>query len=174
MNEALAELAKKYRTLLAWRAQKQRDGSEPAREAFRALARQFPGALRELEVLSTETLEQRAIELEACARGECEATLWMLAIESFHRWMRVALRVKARAKAHSHEMSSDKSLAPEDAVFVRKLLDRGTNRLRPVVIERVAVDLNVEPSVVAHIVLQREHTNTRSTVERPQRSKKLR
>lgn len=161
MNEALAELGEKYRTLLAWRAQKQRDGSEPERAAFRALARRFPGALRELEVLSSETLERRALELEACARGEREAALWMLAIESFHRWMRVALRVKAR----SHYSSPDEAAASHDAAFVQRLLARDTNRLRPVVIERVAVELNVEPSVVAHIVLQREHANTHSTAE---------
>lgn len=169
MNEALRELAEKYRTLLAWRAQKQRDGSEPDRAELRALARQFPGALRELEVLSIETLEQRERELDACARGEREAALWMLAIESFHRWMRVALRAKARSSSETR----DESAATDEAAFVQSLLARDTNRLRTIVIERVAVELNVEPSVVAHIVLQREHANPHSTAE-IQRCSKLR
>lgn len=171
-RRAIVALARKYQTLLAWRAQKQRDGSEPDRAEFRALAKEFPGALRELEVLSVATIEQRARELEACACGEVEPALWMRAIESFHRWMRFALLVRARSAhgraamtEHDSDVRDEALEHSHNAEFVRQLLDRTTNRARPLVIEQVARELSVEPSVVAHIVLQREQDDPRSTAE---------
>src|SRR5436309_882383 len=63
VDASLAALARKYRTLAEVRRDKLRSGARTPREAMRALAREFPGSLRELDVLPLEELDRRAAAL---------------------------------------------------------------------------------------------------------------
>src|SRR4051812_9379411 len=59
------------------------------RARLRALANEFPGALRELDPLPTDEIARRAAALESGARES-----WMDWLGDFHDLMRVALEVK--------------------------------------------------------------------------------
>ena len=86
------DLLRKYRALAALR-----DDPAPApREVLRALAREFPGALRELDATPRELLDARAQHLESVNDLE-SAEPWARWIAAYHGLMRVALAVKRRA-----------------------------------------------------------------------------
>jgi len=70
--DVLVALLRKYRVLAGWRRQKDLAVQTPgdptdvaAAPAMRALAEEFPGALRELDLLGLEELERRVACLEA-------------------------------------------------------------------------------------------------------------
>jgi hypothetical protein len=88
----LPALARKYRLLSDLRR-----GALASGEVLRPLAREFPGALRELDSLPLGLLERR---LEAVVEAEAGATpetwiQWMLA---YHARMRLALAAKRRLR----------------------------------------------------------------------------
>lgn len=84
------DLLRKYRALLALRA----DAEPAARATLRALAVEFPGALRELDALSDDALRERLDEVERGDGGDRVA--W---IAAFHGLMRLVLAIK-RAAPH--------------------------------------------------------------------------
>lgn len=86
----LPALARKYRTLLALRADHDRDGRVAAKDRLRALAGEFPGALRELDAMPAAEMAARAEALEAAT----EAAPWMAALGGYHAMMRAALAIK--------------------------------------------------------------------------------
>jgi hypothetical protein len=101
MDPALAALARKYRTLAEVRRAKLRTGEHTPREQMRALAREFPGSLRELDVLPLAEVEARAAALEAAANG-VDAQPWMRWMARRHELLRAALLIKSgRASAAS-------------------------------------------------------------------------
>ena len=164
MSELVA-LRRKYAALAAWRAQKQRDGTEPDRAALRALATEFPGALREIEVLSEQTLAERIDALDRCIAGHAPPALWMRAMDAFHRWMRAALWLKRRARSRALDRDAIHDLARDssgqfglliDSAWVQSVLTPHDGRMRPLVIAAVAAALGVETSSIAHIVLHRD------------------
>ena len=81
-----AALLPKYERMRELRAA--RAGDE-ARAALRELAREWPGALKELDTLATAEIERRAT---ACAAGEAEA--WMAWSLRYHELMRAALAIR--------------------------------------------------------------------------------
>jgi hypothetical protein len=85
----LLALARKYRLLSEWR----RLAAAQPSEALRPLAREFPGALRELDCLPLALLEQRLQAVLDAGRGEAPEPWipWMLA---YHERMRLALSAK--------------------------------------------------------------------------------
>jgi hypothetical protein len=90
-QDAATTLAEKYRRLLALR-HAVGVGARPdeaARAELRAVARQWPGALRELDSLQTDELERRA---EACATGSDAA--WIGWMARYHELMRAALALR--------------------------------------------------------------------------------
>lgn len=100
----LERLAGKYRALAALRARREAleaeghdcfDEAEGAvrRRAFRRIARQFPGALRELDTSSAQTLEARAADVEAALRGGAVAP-WIPVVLDYHLTLRETLLVK--------------------------------------------------------------------------------
>jgi hypothetical protein len=95
MDPALLALARKYRTLAEVRREKLRTGQHTSRETMRALAREFPGALRELDTLPLAELDRRAAALEAAARHPADARPWMGWMARFHELLRAALTVKS-------------------------------------------------------------------------------
>jgi len=85
-----AALARKYRTLAQVRRSKRSTGQRTPRESMRALAREFPGSLRELDALTLEEIDRRAAALEA---GPAEP--WMEWMAAYHQTLSAALRIKA-------------------------------------------------------------------------------
>ena len=100
----LERLAWKYRRLAALRARREeleRSGavsfsapeSLERKRAFRLLAREFPGALRELDTLSAAVLRQRAEAVEAAVVGEFVEP-WMAIAVDFHVLVRTMLTLR--------------------------------------------------------------------------------
>ncbi|HVY38076.1 MAG TPA: hypothetical protein VHM31_09075 [Polyangia bacterium] len=96
-RDRVEALARKYRRLVDLRGRRDGDGSGPAatRAELRALAAEFPGALRELDTLGAAELRRRA---EACAAAAAGGGVepWMAWIDRFHGLMRRALQARAR------------------------------------------------------------------------------
>ena len=86
-------LARKYRSLLSLRAARGPDGAVVERARLRALAAEFPGALRELDSLSVEEMLARAGALEAVGLG-AGVEPWMTAMAGYHALMRAALGIR--------------------------------------------------------------------------------
>jgi hypothetical protein len=64
------------------------------RPALAALARRFPGALRELDELPMPELEAKLAALAAAVAGQGPVPAWALLQASYHGTMRAALRIK--------------------------------------------------------------------------------
>jgi hypothetical protein len=89
----LLALARKYQVMSELRAAGAGDETPEDRAALKALAAEFPGALRELDTLATDEIARRAQALEGAAEsGQPEA--WMQWMHAYHRLMRDALRVR--------------------------------------------------------------------------------
>jgi hypothetical protein len=95
-----AALLRKYRLLTRWRRSKDAAGqaAEPSGDvaapaAMRALAEEFPGALRELDLLGLPELERRAAYLAAEPTPEPEP--WLAWIHAYHALMRLALALRS-------------------------------------------------------------------------------
>jgi hypothetical protein len=71
--------------------------AEPPTQAMRALAAEFPGALRELDQVPQAVLEARIAELEQVARGATPPAAWMLALVRFHELVLQETRTRTRA-----------------------------------------------------------------------------
>jgi hypothetical protein len=112
LRSELHALARKYRALCDLR----RGVLAPEPAVLRALAREFPGALRELECLPLEALDARLdATLGASAGGDVEEWIfWMLA---YHRRMRVVLAVKRRLGALALH-GGERSLAVVEQVWL--------------------------------------------------------
>lgn len=88
-------LLRKYRLLAEWR--RVRDGGRgdsPDRAALRALSVEFPGALRELDVLGLPEILRR---IDLLASGNPEDEPWPSWSLAYHRLMRAALAAKRTA-----------------------------------------------------------------------------
>jgi hypothetical protein len=138
----LARLAYKYERLGELR--RARADGEPVPEVavFKALAREFPGCLAELDTLPLETIDERARALGRAAGGG-PAEPWMTWIADYHALFRAALRVKprlrrgealddARAEALGRDAAAHAGL-PVDAVFVRAVAAPAGGRIGAVV-----------------------------------------
>jgi len=89
----LAELAEKYRTLAEMR-RRELAGHPPREDAhYRAIARKYPGALKELDQLELDEIDRREKELALAARTG-EVVLWMRVVHAYHGFLRAALKVK--------------------------------------------------------------------------------
>ncbi len=82
-----AALATKYRTLAELRHGRDAGGAVADRARLQALARAFPGALRELDLLALDEIERRAHALEADGPDEA----WMEWVSAYHAALRAAL-----------------------------------------------------------------------------------
>lgn len=83
------DLLRKYLALEAMRA----SPAGPGARALRALVREFPGALRELDALTPAEIASRVAALTPC-RALDEAPPWAARIAGYHGLMRVTLAVK--------------------------------------------------------------------------------
>ena len=138
----LAELAEKYRTLAEMR-RRELAGHPPREDAhYRAIARKYPGALKELDQLELDEIDRRERALALAARTG-EVALWMRVVHAYHGFLRAALKVKLvyrrEKKAGKGAMSNAALalLATDEAGFpiteseIEELLLPGTCRVVP-------------------------------------------
>jgi hypothetical protein len=126
-DPALLALARKYRAMAGIR----RAGSTP-RSELRALAAEFPGALRELDNLPLDVIDARADALES---GRSEP--WMAPLARCHGLLRAALWLKR----HRGDLAgaSQRAGFPVDEGFERSLL--AAPRAVAVVFARLSAEL---------------------------------
>ncbi len=99
----LADLAHKYERMQALRGRLGRGPPAPEdRELLRALAADYPGALRELETLSTSELAERAASARA-ARGAALVPAWLLWTALYHALTRRLLHRRRMSVAEGGE-----------------------------------------------------------------------
>jgi hypothetical protein len=128
------DLAEKYRKMAALRAQLPADGppDAAARVKMKELAREFPGALRELDSLPTDEIEARRRALEAGADEP-----WMRWMCRYHALMRAALQLRAHG------------VAPDvDEEFARAVAAPPNGRLMVVVFDRIAAEEGLERGAI--------------------------
>jgi hypothetical protein len=130
--------------LLALRVAGASDDSAEERARLRAVAAEFPGALRELDTLPTDELTRRAEALEAAAAGGLPALIepWMIWLDGFHATLRAALAVKS---AQAQDAAPDRAAIARDTgvdvddAFVAAVAAPPHGRLLVVVFDRLAV-----------------------------------
>jgi hypothetical protein len=91
----LIALARKYRLLSELRREQELWAASDLHVPVVRLAREFPGALRELDLLSLVEIEARLEALEHAVRSGRVAK-WMLWMHAYHEGMRAALHVRRR------------------------------------------------------------------------------
>lgn len=87
-------LARKYAALADLRRRRDEGGPAATRAELRALAREFPGCLRELDTLGPTELARRASATAAAAAGGTVEP-WMEWIAAYHGLMADALAIRA-------------------------------------------------------------------------------
>ena len=88
----LLGLSRKYRALSALR-----ESALASKTTLRSLAQEFPGALRELDILPPAALEQRIHAVSQAERGG-PAEPWIVWMLAYHARMRLALAAKQRLR----------------------------------------------------------------------------
>lgn len=160
----MAALRDKYAELKRLRDAAASGQPQDPRRALAALARRFPGALRELDELPIARLEARLCELQALVQQGAAAPQWVRLQIGYHAWMRVALDIRRRAAAYQgaaraqaivRELADnyrpepdEPELAALDQATVEAILKPAGGRLNPWVFARVAQLHGVEPSQV--------------------------
>jgi hypothetical protein len=92
--ECLRALREKYVEMRALREAHDAGDPEDPRPRMRALARRFPGALREIDELPLDVIDARLAALDAALGGRGPVPAWARTLVAYHGWMRVALRLK--------------------------------------------------------------------------------
>ncbi len=129
-HEALAALEEKYRRLVALREARAARGELADRGDLAALARSFPGALRELDALPEEVLRARVEGLRAARAGERHEP-WVAWLADYHSLMRATLSLKARLRARK-DLDEPTALKESAAVSAQSGFDLGVEYARSV------------------------------------------
>jgi hypothetical protein len=153
-REELLALLRKYDTLAELRRERAAGGAVAERSVLRALAREFPGALRELDTVTLEQIEARRAALGSAAAGGAIEP-WMTWMIAYHASMRAALVVKARLArardlsdaivADAREEASRRTGLEIDEAFVRSVARPPHGRLNRAVFERLGQNFGVSP-----------------------------
>ena len=169
-DAAILALLDKYREIKRLREEHVAGESADPRPRLRALARRFPGALRELDELPMEQIDARLSLLGEALASAQPVPVWVALQLGYHGWMRAALRIKRiahgrgadHAAAEFAELSEryapephDPPLASIDLAIVVAVLEPEAGRLNPWVYARVASLLGVEPDVVRRALFLR-------------------
>lgn len=102
----LAALVDKYERMTALRARLGRGAPNDAdREVLRALAADFPGALRELEVVDTTELERRLGAARDAVNGGARPE-WLRWTAAYHALMKRALAMRAGAQEADEDFAA--------------------------------------------------------------------
>lgn len=152
----LLRLAAKYQALGELRRERARGAALPERAVFKALAREFPGCLKELDTLPLEEIDARAAALAEAAQGG-PILDWMAWLAGYHALLRAALRIRIRSTRPTRSTRSTQSrtvdearatILAEDAAahsgaaidpaFVHAVMRPPGGRINPVVFARLA------------------------------------
>jgi len=163
----LVALARKYRTLAELRRAQQMLSRDDVRTPLQNLAREFPGALRELDLLPLDEIDRRFERLEAAAlRGSVEP--WMGWMHAYHLTMRAALGVKRRlagqrvvAEATALEIAAEVSAESGvglDAEFVQAVARPPQGRINVLVLRRLAIAFSADPDSIARALFPERST----------------
>jgi len=155
----LAALRRKYERLCDLRI---RSTDTAPRADMAALAREFPGALRELDRVPMHELERRLALLRSVGEGKSEPERWMALQIGYHGFMRAVLRVRSLllGSQRSELQPIEAALlryapAPDeppvtrfDAEALGTILRPPSGRLNPWVLEQVACDFGVSQECI--------------------------
>jgi hypothetical protein len=155
-REELQSLARKYDKLAELRKRRDEGGGVAPRGELLVLAREFPGALRELDTLPRAEIERRRAALRATLQGDPPLS-WMTWLIAYHVTMRAALFIKghlARSHARGAPVSAELARAiardaerhagvPIDESFVQSVAEPPARRLNAAVFERLGRELGV-------------------------------
>jgi hypothetical protein len=120
-------------------------GDAEARAALRALAAEWPGALKELDTLPTDEIERRAA---LCAAGGDEP--WMAWMVRYHELMRAALAIRRGENGDA------------DEELVRAVKRPAHGRLNVVVFAALAREFGVEARTIWDALFPRRGQAPRS------------
>lgn len=146
------DLLRKYRALRALRAA---EGPAP-RASLRALAAEFPGALREVDALPMDEIVARERCLAARASLE-ESPAWARWLAAYHGLMRVTLALKRLLSARDHDDAALRALGdratdpggePLGEDYVRAVRAPPRGRLGVVVFARLGARFEVPPEAI--------------------------
>lgn len=108
-QDVLHALRRKYAWLIALRT----DATEGVpRGRLRALARDFPGSLRELDVRTISDLQCRLAELDSVVAGARPVPQWVWAQHVYHGFLRAALRLRPTLREQGPRLNSLQSYVP--------------------------------------------------------------
>jgi hypothetical protein len=166
--ETVRALLDKYREIKRLRDEHAAGSALDPRLEMAALARRFPGALRELDELTTAQIEARLLALEQLGARVHAAPDWVRLQIGYHGCMRAALRIKRlaarcadvdalrRVLAHEYAPADDEPpLASFDHAALEAIVRPAGGRLNPWVYARVAAACGVEPEDVRRALFVR-------------------
>ena len=150
--DELLALLRKYDVIAKLRRERAHGAAVAARSVLRDLAREFPGALRELDTVPLGEVDRRRRVLDEAAQGGAPEP-WMLWMIAYHATMRAALLVKARlarSRSPSDELvrraiadaSLSSGVAIDDA-FVRAVARPPKGRLNVAVFDKLSQTFGV-------------------------------
>jgi hypothetical protein len=162
----LASLRTKYERLLALRELHDRAKSDASfeepdpRTEMTALARTWPGSLRELDELPIDVIRSRIVALDRALRDPSRTERWMIAQDAFHRLARGALSAKRwlgkRKRVTAIVREEFASRAPREArAWADVLADVASpprGRLMDLVFARVAIELDTSVAEARRLV----------------------
>ncbi len=158
-SSELLALADKYADMSRLRRAHGRGMPEADVAELRALARAFPGSLRELDRLPTDEIDRREERLRAAGRGG-EVEPWMSWLHDYHGALRAALHAKAlRARAHAtgaeelSRIASERASFRVDAAFVERLFSQPRCSILFIALEETALRHGVAVDAVRARVL---------------------
>ena len=147
MNPA-ATLARKYRALVELRHARAHTGETAARHTLLALARAYPGALRELDRTPLLLLEARRAACKRVLSGDDVEAPWMAWMCAYHEHLGVAFALKRAARAGGATPAEAAELAEcverlGGPTYARALLAPPGGRVVPVVLAQLASRFDV-------------------------------
>jgi hypothetical protein len=162
----LSSLRAKYERLFALRKLHARAKSDATfaepdpRAEMTALARTWPGSLRELDELPLATIESRIEAIDRALHDAKRIEPWMIAQDAFHRLARGALAAKRwlgkRKRVTAEVRASFAESAPRDArVWADALSDVASpprGRLMDLVHARLAAELEVSVAEARRLI----------------------
>jgi hypothetical protein len=116
MADELRDLREKYVAMLGMRRRHDAGEEDTAqvRQEMAELAARYPGALREIDDLPVEVIEQRIAALAGALEGTIEVEPWMRAAARFHALARGALCAKRWLGGRKHvDAATERAFAAE-------------------------------------------------------------
>ncbi len=164
----LTALVDKYRCLRELRQRATGSDANEARAQMSALAKRFPGALRELDQLPMALIETRLAALCAVLEGRSAPQRWMLLQCAYHGQLRAALRIKQQLRAYAgsapslelalagYQPAADEPGADSfDLAAIRSIARPDAGRLNLWVLARVASQHGTTPDEVRQALFLR-------------------